>query len=472
MTPRIPYRFERDRDAASLHAEFGSLADGANTGLTVTVAGRLMLVRDQGKVCFATLQDGSGTRIQLFAGADWTEDFEGLAKRNLGDWVGATGEVIKTKRGELSVRVAKWTMLAPTRRPFPDKWHGLTDPDTRYRQRYVDLWVGETTRRSMMIRSRTMSLIRRWLDDRGYIEVETPNLQAIPGGAEARPFVTHHNALDRELYLRIAHELYLKRLVVGGFEKVYELGRVFRNEGISPWHQPEYTMLELYEAYADYGDIARLLEELVSHLALEICGTTKLTYKGRVLDLTPPWKRVAMLDLIEEHAGVRLDVRMPVEELRSTAQRLGVRTEDAWGAGKLVVEIFEKTTEPNLWGPVLVLDHPAEVSPLARDHREIPGLVERFEPIVAGKEIGNAFSELTDPDIQRERFEQQVARRAGGDEEAHLYDADYVRALEYGLPPTGGLGLGIDRLVMILSGEENIRDVTLFPTLRADPTDS
>ncbi len=464
----IPYRFERTRDAASLHEEFdATLEDGGESGTTVTVAGRLMLVRPQGKLCFATLHDSSG-KVQLFALAAVTDRFEELAKLSIGDWVGATGEVVKTRKGELSVKVREWVLLAEAKRPFPDKWHGLTDPDTRYRQRYVDLWVGETTRRSMTIRSRVISLLRRYLEDRGYMEVETPFLHPIAGGADARPFVTHHNALDRDLYLRIATELHLKRLVVGGFEKVFEIGRIFRNEGISPWHQPEFTSLELYEAYADYTDMANLFESMVSHLAQEVCGTTKLVYKGRELDFAPPWPRATMVDLIEEHAGVRVDVRMDIEELRAVATRFGVPIKPEWGSGKLILEIYEKTTETNLWGPMFVLDYPKEVSPLARDHREMPGMVERFEPIVAGKEIGNAFSELTDPDEQRARFEDQVAKRAAGDDEAQPMDTDYVRALEYGLPPTGGLGLGIDRLVMILSGEENIRDITLFPTLRPE----
>jgi len=465
---RIPYRFERTRDTASLRAEFDtSLEDGGESGVTVTVAGRLMLVRPQGKLCFATLHDSSG-RVQLFALSALTDRFDELAKLSIGDWVGATGEVVKTRKGELSVKVADWVLLAEARRPFPDKWHGLTDPDTRYRQRYVDLWVGDTTRRSMTIRSRMISLLRRYLEDLDYLEVETPFLHPIPGGADARPFVTHHNALDRDLYLRIATELHLKRLVVGGFEKVFEIGRIFRNEGISPWHQPEFTSLELYAAYADYTDMADLMESMVAHLAQEICGTTKVQYKGREVDFTPPWPRATMVELIEEHAGVRVDVRMDIEELRAAATRFGVPIKPDWGTGKLILEIYEKTTEANLWGPMFVLDYPKEVSPLARDHREMPGMVERFEPIVAGKEIGNAFSELTDPDEQRARFEDQMAKRAAGDDEAQPMDTDYIRALEYGLPPTGGLGMGIDRLAMILSGEDNIRDVTLFPTLRPE----
>ena len=459
----IPYRYEVTATAAELQERYDDLEPGTETAEVVTVAGRLMLRRVQGKLAFGTLQDGTG-RIQLFAPSATTPDFERFCGLSLGDWIGVTGLVMTTRRGELSVQVDGWDLLAETRRNFPDKWHGITDVDTRYRQRYVDLWVSDEAREALRARSRVLSLTRRWLEDRGFVEVETPVFHPIPGGALARPFVTHHNALDLDLYLRIAPELYLKRLVVGGFEKVFEIARVFRNEGLSPRHNPEFTMLELYQAYADYGDMMRLTEELVAHLATEIRGTTKLTYVGRDLDLTPPWRRASMLDLIEEHAGVRIDLRMGVDELRRIVADHGVDPDPSWGAGKLVLELYEKTTEPNLWGPVFVTDYPKEVSPLARDHRELPATVERFEPIVAGREIGNAFSELTDPDEQRARFVAQ----AGADEEAMGVDDDYVRALEYGLPPTGGLGIGIDRVVMLLTGVTTIRDVILFPTLRPE----
>jgi lysyl-tRNA synthetase class 2 len=417
---------------------------------------------------FGVLQDWTG-RVQVWAGTDWTADYDPFSKLSLGDWIGVTGEVVKTRRGELSVKVASWSLLAETKRAFPDKWHGVTDVDTRYRQRYVDLWVTEEARRTLLVRSRVISLTRRFLEDRGYIEVETPVLHAIPGGATAKPFTTHHNALDTDFYLRIALELHLKRLVVGGFERVFEIGPVFRNEGIDRTHQPVYTMLEAYQAYADYGDMAALIEELVAHVATEVCGTTKLTYQGRELDLTPPWRRASMLDLIEEHTGRRLDVRMTRDELVPVASEFGVEKIDAsWGPGKLIAEIYEKTVEDHLWDPVFVLDYPKEVSPLARDHREVPGLVERFEPIVVGREIGNAFSELTDAADQRARFEDQARARAAGDDEAMGVDDDYVRALEYGLPPTGGLGIGIDRVVMLLTDAANIRDVIAFPLLRPE----
>jgi len=463
----VPYRFEPTATAAELHDRFDDLEPGAETDETVTVAGRLMLRRVQGKLAFGQLQDSTG-RVQLFCPAQVTERFDEFTELNLGDWIGATGEVMKTRKGELSVKVREWVLLAATRRQFPDKWHGMSDVDTRYRQRYVDLWVTEEARRAFEARSKTLRAMRRALEGRGFIEVETPVLQSIPGGALARPFVSHHNTLDMELYLRIAIELHLKRLVVAGLEKVFEIGRVFRNEGIGPRWNPEFTMLELYQAYADYEDMMRLTEELLSEVAAEVCGTTKLTYGDRPLDLTPPWRRASLTELVAEHAGVEVDVNMPVDELRTIAKGLDVHVEDDWGPGKLVLEIYEKTTEGELWGPVFVTDYPQEVSPLARAHRSKPGYVERFEAIIAGRELANAFSELTDPDEQRVRFEEQARLKAAGDEEAMLVDEDYLRALEYGLPPTGGLGVGVDRFVMLLADAHNIRDVILFPTLRPE----
>ncbi len=464
----IPYRYSPDASAAELQQEYSGLEAGTETGRTVTVAGRLMLRRVQGKLAFGTLQDGTG-RIQLFAPAASTPDFDGFADLSLGDWIGVTGEVMTTRRGELSVRVDQWVTLARAQRPFPDKWHGLSDPDTRYRQRYVDFWVTDEARDAIVLRSRIMSLTRRWLEEREFIEIETPVFHPISGGATARPFTTHHNALDVDLFLRIAPELYLKRLVVGGFTRVFEIARVFRNEGLSPRHQPEFTMLELYQAYADYSDMMAITEELVAHLATELCGGTRLSYGGRELDLGVPWRRASMVDLVEEIAGVRIDVRMPLDELTAIAREHGVPVEDDWGPGKLVLEIYEKTTEHQLWGPVFVTDYPLEVSPLSRDHRELPGMVERFEAIVAGRELCNAFSELVDPAEQRARFEDQAAKAAAGDPEAAaVIDEDYVRALEYGLPPTGGLGIGMDRLVMLLGDIATIRDVVAFPTLRPE----
>jgi lysyl-tRNA synthetase class 2 len=463
----IPYRFERTHDAAAVHAAFDDLDPGAETGQTVSVAGRVMLLRPQGRLAFGTLRDSSGT-LQLFALAAVTDEFDTFVRLHLGDWVGATGEVVKTRTGELSVKVHEWVLLAEARRGFGDKWRGVTDTDTRYRQRYVDLWANEDSRRVFQLRSRLVSLTRRWLEERGFVEVETPVLHPIPGGAAARPFVTHHNALDLDLYLRVAPELYLKRLVVGGFERVFEIGRVFRNEGLSTRHNPEFSMLELYAAYWDYTDLMVLTEELVAFLATDLRGTTQLTYQGRPLDLTPPWRRATLVELVAERIGRELSLEMPIDELRAVADEHGVRWEPSYGPGKLVLEIYEKTTEATLWGPVFVIDYPEEVSPLSRPHRTRAGWVERFEPIVAGRELGNAFSELIDPEVQRLRFEEQARARAAGDDEAMAVDEDYLRALEYGLPPTAGLGIGIDRLVMLLADVGSIRDVVLFPTLRPE----
>jgi lysyl-tRNA synthetase class 2 len=465
--PEVPYRYERTHEIASVRTDHDGLEPGEESGVTVSVAGRVMLRRAQGKVAFAELHDSSGA-VQLFCLAAVTADYDEFCRLSLGDWVGATGEVVRTRRGELSVKVTGWELLARARRGFGDKWHGITDLDTRYRQRYVDLWVNDGSRRTFRLRSRLVSLMRRWLEDQGFAEVETPVFQLVAGGALARPFVTHHNALDLDLSLRIATELHLKRLVVGGFEKVFEIGRTFRNEGLSPRHNPEFTMLEAYQAYADYGDMMSLTEALVAHLATELCGSTQISYGERPLDLTPPWRRATLTELVKEHAGVHVDVDVPLEELRRVAREQAVHVEEGWGPGKLVLEIYEKTTEARLWGPVFVCDYPQEVSPLARPHRSRPGLVERFEAIVAGRELANAFSELVDPDDQRARFEEQALAKAQGDEEAMTIDEDYLRALEYGLPPTGGLGVGVDRLVMLLADVHHIRDALLFPTLRPE----
>ncbi|RZP38594.1 MAG: lysine--tRNA ligase [Acidimicrobiales bacterium] len=465
----IPYQFAPDSKVEGVITKHAGLGAGEETNDVVTIAGRLMLRRVQGKLAFGTLDDGSG-RIQLFAPSKSTPDFDEFCDLNLGDWLGVTGVVMTTRRGELSVRVDSWVRLAEARRPFPDKWHGISDTDTRYRQRYVDLWVTPQAREAFKTRSRMISLTRSFLEDRGAIEVETPIFHPIPGGANARPFTTHHNALDLDLYLRIAPELYLKRLTVAGFEKVFEIGRVFRNEGVSTRHNPEFTMLELYEAYADYEDIMRLVEELVEHLAIEITGSTVLAVGDRELDVAKPWRRATMTELIEESIGVALTLDTPVEELRAIASEHEIPIKDAYGPGKLILEIYEKTTESSLWGPVYVTDYPVEVSPLSREHRSNPGMTERFEAILAGRELCNGFSELVDPEQQRIRFEEQAAQNAGGDDEAMLVDEDYLRALEYGLPPTGGVGIGIDRLAMLLTGATSIRDVVLFPTLRPEQT--
>ncbi|HEY2565910.1 MAG TPA: lysine--tRNA ligase [Acidimicrobiales bacterium] len=463
----IPYRFERTATAAEVQSRFADLAPGDETGSIVSVAGRLMLNRPQGKVAFSELRDSSGA-IQLFALAKTTDEFEAFTRLSLGDWVGATGEVVRTRRGELSVKVSKWVLLAEARRSFGDKWRGVSDVETRFRQREVDLWANPDSRATLLLRSRVVGWLRRTLEDRGFVEVETPILHPLPGGAAAKPFVTHHNALDADLYLRIAPELYLKRLVVGGFEKVFEIGRVFRNEGLSPRHNPEFTMLELYQAYADYNDLQTMVEELVAGLAVAMTGSSVLTYGGRELDLTPPWRRATLIELIREHSGLDVSMDTPIDVLRGHVAANGVEPQPSWGAGKLLLELYEKTAEPVLWGPVLVTDFPAEVSPLARLHRHDPRLAERFEAIVAGRELMNAFSELTDPDDQRRRFEAQAAAKTAGDDEAMPIDEEYLRALEHGLPPTGGLGIGIDRLVMLLADAANIREVIAFPTLRPE----
>jgi lysyl-tRNA synthetase class 2 len=425
-------------------------------------------LRRQGGTAYAQLRDDSGS-VQLWARSDVTAGFEGFTKLNLGDWVGATGEVVRTRRGELSVKLTDWQLLAEARRNFGDKWRGVTDTETRYRQREVDLWANERSRQIMQLRIEVVRRMRQRLWDQGFVEVETPLLHPIAGGATARPFVTRHNAFDTDFYLRVAPELYLKRLVVGGFDKVFELGRIFRNEGVSPRHNPEFTMLEAYQAYADYTDTMVLFEELVAGLASDVLGTTKLSYGGRDLDLTTPWRRAPLTELVVEATGFTLDVRTPRGELVKAADEVGIEVDDAWGPGKILLEIYEKTTEPGLWGPVFVMDYPAEVSPLARRHRDGPELVERYEPVVAGRELGNGFTELVDPDDQRARFEEQAAKaRAGDDEESVEIDEEYLRALEYGLPPTSGFGLGVDRLVMLFSDVPNIREVIAFPTLKPD----
>jgi lysyl-tRNA synthetase class 2 len=465
-----PYRFERTATAAELHDRHGQLEPEASTGDEVTVAGRLMLLRSFGRLVFGTLQDVSG-RIQLFAelNAPLDEaDFNGFAELELGDWVGATGEVMTTKRGELSVRVASFTLLQPSLRPLPEKWHGLQDVEQRSRRRYVDLMVNEDARRTALARSGVISELRRQFEARGYVEVETPVLLGAATGALARPFETSHHALDLAMYLRIATELYLKRLVVGGLERVFEIGKIFRNEGIDSTHNPEFTMLESYEALADYGDIMEMLEEIFPAVTTSIAGSTTISYGGRDIDLSPPYRKARMVDLVAEAVGAAVDFDGPVEASRDLARSHGIEPQEHWGHGKIVEELFDEVVSDDLWEPIFVLDHPMEVSPLARAHRSDPHLTERFELFIAGSEYANAFSELNDPLDQRARFEAQATARAAGDDEAHPVDEDYLLALEYGLPPTGGLGIGVDRLVMLLTDQQHIREVILFPTLRPE----
>jgi lysyl-tRNA synthetase class 2 len=468
-TDPYPVRFDRTHTAAEMQERWAGIDDGSETTDEVAVAGRLLLIRRQGKLTFATLRDGSGS-VQLFVsraelGEEHHTAFDDL---DLGDWVGARGTVMKTRKGELSVKVQEFVLLAKALRPLPEKWHGLADVDTRFRQRYVDLIANDEARRVFEIRSAVLGAMRRLLAERGFVEVETPVLHVQAGGAAAKPFNTYHNALDMPLVLRIALELHLKRVIVGGIERVFEIGRVFRNEGLSTRHNPEFTMLECYQAFADYTDMMTLTEELVAGCTEAAIGSTVVEIDGVTVDLTPPWPRRTMLELIKEHAGVEVHPAMPVAEIEQACDRAEVPHEPGWDSGKLVLELYEKTVEPNLVGPVFVCDYPRSVSPLAREHRDDPDLVERFEPVVLGRELGNAFSELNDPVDQLERFEAQAKLAAAGDEEAHGVDDDYVRALEYGLPPCGGLGIGIDRLVMLIAGVTTIREVILFPHLRPE----
>jgi lysyl-tRNA synthetase class 2 len=465
----FPYSFKRDATAADLADRFSALAPGGETGERVTVAGRLMNTREMGKLIFAVLSDVSGT-LQLFVdkrtlGDQQFEDFKDL---DSGDWIGASGEVIATKRGELSVRIDSFTLLQKSLRPLPDKWHGLKDVEARSRRRYVDLMANDDARQVAIARATIVSVLRREFSSRGYIEVETPILLPQATGATAKPFATHHNALDLDMYLRIATELYLKRLVVGGLERVFEIGRIFRNEGVDAKHNPEFTMLESYEAFADYSDMMDLVEHVVEACAEAVNGTTHVEVDGRPLDLSRPFKRLSMLDAVREQTGLDVDYDTDIDELRTAAKSHGVKTEDWWGPGKLVEELFDATVESTIWEPTYITEYPIEISPLSRVHRSKAHVTERFELFIAGAEYANAFSELNDPFDQRERFESQVAMRDAGDDDAHPIDEDYIRALEYGLPPTGGLGLGVDRLVMLLTGKDHIREVILFPTLRPE----
>ncbi|HEX9711752.1 MAG TPA: lysine--tRNA ligase [Actinomycetota bacterium] len=464
-----PVRFDRTHTAAELHEAYDGIDAGAVTGERASVAGRLMLLRDSGKLAFGMLRDGSG-EIQLFCARDVLDDgqLDEFKALDLGDWVGAEGEVIKTKRGELSVRVDRFELLAKAIRPLPEKWHGLRDVEQRFRLRYVDLLVNPEARRIAELRCRVVERIRTFMTGRGFLEVETPMLQPQPGGALARPFVTHMNALDVDLYLRIAPELYLKRLIVAGFERVFEVNRNFRNEGLSPRHNPEFTMLEAYQAYGDYYTMMELLETMIPTVTGDVLGTTEVSYQGGQLNLAGPYPRLRMIDLVSDAVGEPLDLDMQAERLRPIAEAHGVEVDASWGTGKLVVELYEKLVEPGLMQPTFVLDFPRETSPLARPHREDPRFTEHFDLVIAGVEVGPAYSELNDPLDQRARFEAQAAARAAGDEEAMTLDEDFLRALEYGMPPTGGLGFGVDRFIRILADAPNLREVILFPLLRPE----
>ena len=460
-----PYTFAHNAYAASLQSKYAHLADGEESGVVANVAGRIMLLRTQGKLAFATMRDSTG-EIQLFALSAVTGQFDDFAKLHLGDWVGVTGEVVRTKRGELSVKVTSWTRLAEALHNFGDKWAGIADFDLRYRHREADLWANPVSRRSLARRSELVRAIRERCWAAGFMEVETPMLNAIPTGATARPFQTHHNALGSDLFLRIAPELWLKRLVVGGFERVFELGRVFRNEGLSPRHNPEFTMLELYAAYWNFQDMMAFVEELVAGVALDVLGTTETEYQGRPFSFAAPWPRRTMAELASEAVGEDVSVHTPRERLAQLLDERDVEVHPSWGPGRCLAELFEVTCEESLWDPVYVTEYPVEVSPLARRLERDPELTERFESYAAGRELSNGFSELIDPVDQRARFEEQARLAAAGDDEAMLIDEDYIKALEWGLPPTAGLGIGIDRLAMLIADEPSIREVIAFPTLK------
>ncbi len=458
-----PHGFPDRTEIAAVRESHEEIEPGEETTHRYRVAGRLSAKREHGKSAFLDLRDGTG-QIQVQARVDELGDaYDGLLALDVGDIVGIEGIVFASRRGELTIRADAWELLSKSLRPPPEKFHGLEDVETRYRRRELDLMANEESRELFLARSRTVSAVRRWFDSRGFVEVETPVLQPLYGGALARPFTTHHHALDRDLYLRIATELYLKRLVVGGIDKVYELGKDFRNEGISHKHNPEFTMLEWYEAYADYNVVAEELEGLVSSVAQEVLGTTKIEREGETIDLAPPWRRVTLREAINERAGIDVMEHPSREQL---AEAMGAEADPEEGWGKLVDALLSKEVEPTLIQPTFVVDYPVELSPFAKRHRSEEGLVERWEAFVGGIEISNAFTELNDPDEQRRRFEEQAKEQARGDEETQPYDEVFVESLEQAMPPTGGAGLGIDRLVMILTGAKSLREVLLFPAMR------
>lgn len=465
MNP-YPYKYDKSHSNAELQEKYQALEAGQETGDRVSVAGRVMALRNSGM--FIDLQDPTG-KIQLFSHKEnlTPEQMEALKLVDIGDIIGAEGTIRRTPRGELSVKNLTFCILGKSLLPLPEKYHGLTDVETRYRQRYLDLIMNEESRDTLVKRSRIIAAIRKLLMDKGFLEVETPMLQTIAGGAAAKPFITHHNTLDIDMFLRIAPELYLKRLIVGGIsEKVFELNRNFRNEGISPRHNPEFTMMELYQAYADYHDMMDLTEEIVVTAAENALGTTKITYQGKEIDLKRPWARKTMAECVQEAIGVDFMTIETDEEARQAARKVNVEVEDYATWGTVLEQIFEVKVEDRLIQPIHIIDYPREISPLAKEHRSHPRLVERFETRINGWEVANAFSELSDPLDQRRRFEDQLAQREHGDDEAHQMDEDYVTALEYGMPPCGGLGVGIDRLIMLLTDSPNIRDVIAFPTLK------
>jgi lysyl-tRNA synthetase class 2 len=474
------YRWEVTNHAADLQDKYADLPAGEEVDVVVAIAGRILARRVFGKLAFFNLQDETGT-IQLYLDkkvigqtmADQPDAFTHLKQlTDVGDVLGVKGTLKRTDKGELSVKVQHYALLTKALLPLPDKWHGLTDVAKRYRQRYVDLIVNPPVRETFRKRALITSAIRRYFEDRGFLEIETPVLQGEAGGAEARPFITHHNSLDMQLYLRIATELHLKRLIVGGFEKVFEIGRIFRNEGISTRHNPEFTSIEFYQAYADYHDFMALTEDLIASIAQAVLGTTEITYQGEPIDLTPPWRRVSMHELVKEHTDLDFNAFESLDQAKAAVAELGIANGDGCDSlGRLLNEVFEQKVETTLIQPTFLIDHPVEISPLSKPHRSQPGVVERFELFIAGRETANGFSELTDPIDQRRRFEAQAARKAAGDLEAQGVDEDFLTALEYGMPPTCGEGIGIDRLVMLLTDSASIRDVIAFPLLKPDRTE-
>lgn len=474
----FPNDFRPQHKAADLQAQYGDVSreDLEAQNVEVVVAGRMMLKREAGKkAAFATLQDASGLkadgRIQLYVTSDKTGEAEMEAFRHydLGDILGIEGVLFKTKTDELTVKVTKLRLLTKSLRPLPDKFHGLSNQETKYRQRYVDLIMSEETRRTFKARTAAMNSIRSFMNSHDFMEVETPMLHVIPGGAAAKPFITHHNALDMEMYLRIAPELYLKRLVVGGFDRVFEVNRNFRNEGVSPRHNPEFTMMEFYAAYVDYKWLMDFTESVIRKAAVDAHGTAVLTYQGKELDLSKPFQRLTIVGAINKYAPHYTTEQLnDAEFIKTELLKFGVKPFATAGLGALQLALFEETAEAQLWEPTYIIDYPAEVSPLARASDTVAGITERFELFMTGREIANGFSELNDAEDQAARFMAQVAAKDAGDEEAMYYDADYIRALEYGLPPTGGCGIGIDRLMMLITDSPNIRDVILFPHLRRE----
>ena len=462
-------KFERTNQSSELFEQYGEVSkeELSEKNISVTIAGRIMTKRGKGKAGFTHIQDLSG-QIQLYVRKDAVGDeaYEIFNTADIGDIVGVTGEVFKTNVGELSIKATSFELLTKALRPLPEKYHGLKDVEQRYRQRYLDLITNPESKQTFIARSKIIQAMRRYLDDHGYLEVETPMMHSIAGGASARPFVTHHNTLDMTLYMRIAIELHLKRLIVGGLEKVYEIGRVFRNEGVSTRHNPEFTMIELYEAYADYKDIMSLTENLVAHIAKEVRGTTVVQYGDYEVDLTPEWKRLHMVDAVKEATGVDFWQQMSDEEARQHAKEHGVEVTEHMQFGHILNEFFEQKVEETLIQPTFIYGHPVEISPLAKKNAEDPRFTDRFELFIVGREHANAFTELNDPIDQKERFEAQLVEKEQGNDEAHEMDHDFIEALEYGMPPTGGLGIGIDRLVMLLTNAPSIRDVLLFPQMR------